>query len=426
MKAYVTVCRESAIKAAETVSNQIKAGQHLGALQGIPISVKDLFDVQDLPTTCGSKLMNGYCAQRDCTAVQKLKEAGAIILGKVRTHEFAYGGVTPPTRNPWDLSRIPGGSSGGSAAAVSIASALVAIGSDTVGSIRIPSSLCGVVGLKPTYGRVSRKGVFPLSWSLDHMGPITKRVEDAALLLSVMAGFDAGDPTSSSKPVPNYLETFREESKRPTIGVPRNYFFEPCDPEVAEAVRDAIEVLRDLGCETIEFEFPDIPEIGAAANIILSAEASTYHRHSLAERADDFSPQVRVLLEQGLFLPATDYIQALRFRSVAYSKILALFKHFDVMVTPTLPFTAPRVGEMIVKFAGIEEDYEVANTRYLAPFNLTGLPALSLPCGFSRNGLPIGMQLVGKPFDESTVLKLGYMYECATEWHLRYPDVNQD
>jgi len=422
VKAYVTVCEDNALKLAEAAEIQIKSGHDLGSLHGIPVSIKDLFETRGVRTTCGSKLMQDYVPTVDCTVVERLKSAGAIMLGKLNTHEFALGGVTPPTRNPWNLNHIPGGSSGGSAAAIAVSSAIATTGSDTGGSIRIPASYCGVVGLKPTYGRVSRAGVFPESWSLDHVGPITKRVEDAALLLSVIAGYDERDPTSSERVVPDYTKMLEIDASGLRIGVPENYFFEYCDEEVRKAVHSAIDQLEKQGCSIIEFEFPYIPEIMASYTAIDMCESSSYHERQLAEMADDFTSDVRLLLEQGLFIPATYYIQAQRIRAMVYPKVTRLFKIFDAVVTPSEPTVAPEVGSQIVEFEGVKEDVTSAMVRYLAPFNLTGLPALSVPCGFSK-GLPIGMQIIGKAYDESTVFRVGYAYEQATNWHLKWPAI---
>jgi aspartyl-tRNA(Asn)/glutamyl-tRNA(Gln) amidotransferase subunit A len=411
------------MKLAEASELQLRAGHDLGPLHGIPISIKDLYETEGIRTTCGSKLMQDYVPKSDCAVVKRLKMSGAIVLGKTNTHEFALGGITPPTRNPWNLDRIPGGSSGGSAAAIAVCSAIAATGSDTGGSIRIPASFCGVVGLKPTYGRVSRAGIFPESWSLDHAGPITRSVEDTALLLGVIAGKDESDPTSSGLPVPDYVGQLRAGVMGLRIGVPRNYFFQQCHDEVAEAVNSALEVLKVLGCRTTEFEFPYIPEIMAAYTTLDSCEASAYHEREIEQRASDFQPDVRLLLENGLFIPATYYIQAQRVRAMVFQTIMSLFKNFDVIVTPSEPMVAPLVGQQTVKFGGVEETVDSALVRYLAPFNLTGLPALSIPCGFSGDGLPIGMQIIGRAYDETTVLRVGHAYEQSTDWHLRIPEV---
>ena len=423
VKAYVTICGDKALELARAAELQLKAGYDLGLLHGIPVSIKDLFETAGIRTTCGSKLMQNYTPTTDCTAVTRLKQAGAIIFGKTNTHEFALGGITPPTRNPWNLNHIPGGSSGGSAAAIAAGSALVATGSDTLGSIRIPASSCGVVGLKPTYGRVSRAGVFPESWSLDHVGPITRRVEDAAIMLSVMAGYDELDPTSSQANVPDYLG-LDDKIEGVKIGVPKNYFFERCDKEVRKAVNNAIDRLQQLGCQRVEFEFPYVQEIGASLVAIDACESAAYHERSLAERADEYSPDVRLQLEQALFIPATYYIQALRTRGMILPTVLRIFKQCDVIVTPTLPSVAPEVDARKIMIDGVEEQSSMYwDTRYVAAFNLTGLPAISVPCGFAANGLPIGMQIVGNRYDELTILRLAHAYENATVWHNKFPEL---
>ena len=422
VKAYVTVLDKSTLlRLADAAELELKSGHDLGPLHGIPVSVKDLFETAGIKTTCGSRLMQDYVPKNDCAVVTRLKSAGAIVLGKTNTHEFALGGITPPTKNPWNVSHIPGGSSGGSAAAIAASSAIAATGSDTGGSIRIPAAFCGVVGLKPTYGRVSRAGVFPESWSLDHVGPITRRVVDAALMLRIMAGYDQSDPTSSTRPVPDYLDHLEDDVTGLKVGVPNNYFFDNCDGEVTDAVSAAIEVLKDLGCRTVGFDFPYLPEIMAAYTTIDSCEASAYHEKEIAERADEFQPDVRLLLEQGLFIPATYYIQALRTRAMIFPAIMSLFKKFNVIVTPSEPTVAPELGQRTIRFGHTEETVDSAFCRYLAPFNLTGLPALSLHCGFSHN-LPVGMQIIGKAFDESTVLQVGNAYENATDWHKKFPE----
>jgi aspartyl-tRNA(Asn)/glutamyl-tRNA(Gln) amidotransferase subunit A len=423
LKAYVTVCERGALEQAEAADRKLKAGQAPGMLHGVPVSIKDLFETEGVLTTCGSKLRQSYVPKSDCTVVKRLKREGAIVLGKTNTHEFALGAITPPTRNPWNLDHIPGGSSGGSAASIAACSSIAATGSDTGGSIRIPCSFCGVVGLKPTYGRVSRAGVFPESWSLDHIGPITRSVEDAALMLGVMAGHDPLDPTSSDEPVPDYLRRLRDPTSGLMVGVPSNYFFERCDQEVSKSVQSAIEILMQLGCRRVDFRFPRSVEIVAAHIAIDQSESSSYHRESLAQRPGDFQPDVRLLLEQGMFISAVDYIQAQRFRGLVFNEVMRLFERFDVIVTPTQPITAPLVGEQTIRFADGEETVDSAVSRFDAPFNLLGLPSLTVPCGFSNDGLPIGMQIVGRPFDESTVLQVGYAYENATDWYSRFPDI---
>jgi aspartyl-tRNA(Asn)/glutamyl-tRNA(Gln) amidotransferase subunit A len=424
LKAYITVLDESSlIKATEASELQLASGHDLGPLHGIPISVKDLFETAGIKTTCGSRVMRDYVPKSDSTVVARLKSAGAIVLGKTNTHEFALGGVTPPTKNPWNIDHIPGGSSGGSAAALAASSAIATTGSDTGGSIRIPASFCGVVGLKPTYSRVSRAGVFPESWSLDHVGPLTRRVEDAALVLKIMAGYDESDPTSSTQAVPDYVTQTHGDLTGIRIGTPNNHFFEHCHEQVTDAINAAIDLFRGMGCKIIGFDFPFLPEIMASHVALDLCEASVYHEREIENRAAEFQPDVRLLLEQGLFLPATYYIQALRVRAMVLPVVTTLFNRFDVIITPTQPMVAPKIDQQLVMFDNGHETVDVAESRYVTPFNLTGLPALSIPCGLSRNNLPIGMQIIGRAFDESTVLRIGNAFESATDWHLKFPEL---
>ncbi len=409
IRAYVTVSQD-AMRQARRMDREVKTGRK-GVLSGIPISFKDNFETRGIRTTCGSEILREYVPDRDATVVKRLKSAGVIVLGKLNMHEFAQGGLTPPTRNPWNTECIAGGSSGGSGAAVAVGSALAATGSDTGGSIRGPSSFCGVVGLKPTYGRVSRHGVFPASWSLDQVGPIVRRVEDAAVMLAQMAGRDAMDPTTTDLPVPDYVRAINGPFNGLRLGVPANHFFEGRDRRVSKVVREAIHTLESLGCKTVEFEFPHVEEIMAARQAIEMCEATAYHMHWLATSASKYKPDVRSSLEQGLFVPAVYYIQALRYRGKVFPEIVRLFKKFDVIITPTMPVVATRTGEELKDDTGM---------YCTGSFNLLGLPALSMPCGFV-DGLPVGMQIVGNAFDETTVLKTGLAYERASKFYLREP-----
>lgn len=423
IKAYITVCKKDALKLAENAETQIRAGYDLGPLHGVPVTVKDLIETKGIRTTCGSKILKDYVPTRDATVVKRLKRAGAIILGKSNTHEFALGGITPPTKNPWNVRCIPGGSSGGSAAAVAASSALISLGSDTGGSIRIPASYCGVVGLKPTYGRVSRVGVFPDSWSLDHVGPITKTVGDAALLMNVISGYDEYDPTSAKMPVPDFLKSLTGDIVGIKLGVPENYFFDCIDVDVMKAVKDAIKTLESLGAETVPVTFPLIPEIMAAHTTIESSEVAAFHERWIRDRPQDYTPDVRAYVEQGLFILATQYIKAQRVRGFVFSQVLKLFDRIDVLVTPSQPITAPQIGTEKVTIEGMEEDLISAMVRFMEPFSLTGLPAITVPCGFSTDKLPIGLQIVGNPFDESTVFRTAHAYEQRTTWHNNNPDI---
>lgn len=423
IKAYVTVTGEEARRTAEKAEKEVQRGQYRGLLHGIPVSIKDLMDTRGVKTTYGSRIFSENIPSEDATVVKKLKEAGAIMLGKTNTHEFALGGITPPTRNPWGLDRIPGGSSGGSAAAIAAGSALTTLGSDTGGSIRIPASYCGVVGLKPTYGLVSRAGVFPESWSLDHVGPITRYVEDCAVMLQFTAGYDEKDPATRKRKVPDYVVELQKSVDGLRAGVPRNHFFEHVDHEVLSAVRQAIKVLERLGVSIHELTVPAIDGIMGAYTALDSAEVAANHRRIYAGHAHEYMYESKVYIEAGFFVSATQYIDALRARPKLTAQFLEAMKDVDVMLTPSQPIVAPKIGEKEAFIDGYKEDLMLTMVRFLAPFNLTGLPALSICCGFNSDNLPIGLQVVGKPFQESTVLRVGHHYEQATEWHKRLPRV---
>lgn len=401
---------------------EVESGAKLGPLHGIPVSVKDLFETKGIKTTCGSRLMPDYVPNADCTVVKRLKQAGAIVLGKTNTHEFALGVITPPTRNPWNPECIPGGSSGGSAAAVAVSSAVATTGSDTGGSIRIPASCCGVVGLKPTYGLVSRAGVFPESWSLDHVGPITKRVEDAALMLSIMAGYDEADPTSVQASPVDYVASVYDKPHAVRIGVPKNYFFDGCEERVRKLVLDALKDLEGLGFSIVEFEFPHMQEIMFSYRAIVQSEASSFHETTLNKRAAELVEDARLFLETGLFIPATAYIRAQRVRAWVFTQIQNLFRDLDAIATPTLPELAPEVKALPIDLVERRRKISGPMSQYVSPFNLTGLPAMSVPCGFI-DGLPVGLQLISKAFDEQKLLRIGYAYQQATDWHLRFPEL---
>jgi aspartyl-tRNA(Asn)/glutamyl-tRNA(Gln) amidotransferase subunit A len=424
LNAYVRVLADEARAAAKQAEKEIAAGKWKGPLHGVPVALKDLYDLADVPTTASSRVRENWTPDADSAAAERLKAAGAIILGKTHTHEFAYGIVTPTTRNPWDTERTPGGSSGGSGATVASAGAFMAMGSDTGGSIRIPAGLCGTVGLKPTFGRVSRAGITSLSWGLDHAGPLTRTVEDAATCLQVLAGYDPRDPGSVDEPVPDYSAGLHDGIKGLRVGVPTNYFFDQLDEEVEAAVRKSYEQLEALGAELVDVALPMPEQLGAVEFAILLPEASDYHRQMLRDSAHLYNDDVRVMLEAGEFVPATTYIRAQRVRNLLQQAFRKLYDKVDVIVAPTIAATAVTAGtESITWPDGSEEPLISAYTRFAVPGNVTGLPCLSVPCGFSSEGLPIGFQAIGRPFDEATVLRLGAAYESATEWHQRRPDI---
>ncbi|OKI00959.1 amidase [Streptomyces sp. CB02923] len=414
LNAYVTVTAEAARTAAAQAEREIMAGRYRGPLHGIPFALKDTIDVSGVPTTAGSRLWADRLPTEDSAVTRSLASAGAVLVGKTQTHEFAYGLITPQTANPWHTERIAGGSSGGSAVAVAAGSALFALGTDTAGSIRVPAALNGVVGLKPTYGLVSRWGVAPLSWSLDHVGPITRNAHDAALVLDALAGRDVRDPASITSP------NLHGECGRPTdlrglrVGIPRNHFFHNVTAEVAEAVRAAIDRLGDLGVTTVDVEIPLAEYILPTLWGLMGPEAASVHEHHLQNQADLFGADVRILLEAGQLIPADDYMRAQRARSVIRRSWRELFDTIDVLAAPTVACTAAERSQPELRWAdGAVETVTDAYVRLTAPMNVTGLPSVSIPIGFDGAGLPLGLQLTAGALAEPDLLRTAIAYERA-------------
>jgi aspartyl-tRNA(Asn)/glutamyl-tRNA(Gln) amidotransferase subunit A len=390
------------------------------ALPGIPIAVKDLFDTAGMLTTSGSRFFKENVPQSDARAVGRLKQEGAIIAGKTNTHEIALGVTTVnphfgACRNPWDEDRVAGGSSGGSAVAVAAGMALSALGTDTGGSIRIPASLCGVVGLKPTFGRVSLRGVMPLSWNLDHVGPLARSIEDAALMLQVLAGYDADDPTSVDMPVEDFRAKTQEGIRGWRVALGRGDYVESANPEVLEALDAAVAVLTECGARVLRVDVSFLLEAARANKLMTQADAATIHRQRLVEHPDWFGNDVRRRLEAGRDTEAVDYIQARRTQAVVRRRLERLFNDYDVLVLPTTPTTAPPIsgGDAVLLASQL--------TRFTAPFNLAGLPAISICCGFDRAQLPIGMQLIAAAWGESALLRAARAYERSSGWQGRWP-----
>jgi aspartyl-tRNA(Asn)/glutamyl-tRNA(Gln) amidotransferase subunit A len=422
LTAFVTLTADTAMEAAGQAEREIVAGQWKGELHGVPVALKDLYDIKGLPTTSSSKVRANYLAPDDSACTDRLRQAGAVIVGKTHTHEFAYGISTPTTRNPWSIEHMPGGSSGGSAAIVAARGCYMGMGSDTGGSIRIPASVCGTVGLKPTYGRVSRYGVTSLSWSLDHVGPLTRTVADAAVCLNALAGHDPRDPGSADEPVMDYTTALGSGVKGLRLGVPRNYYFDRVDPELEALVRAAIDRLRAEGVEVREIEIPLADQIMAVEFGLCLPEASAYHMEMLRDRPDDYQPDVRLFLEAGELVPATRYIQALRVRQVMKDAWRRLFDQVDAIIAPAVAAPATKIGQETVTWSdGTEEPITPLFVRLSAPANVTGLPAMAVPCGFTQAGLPVGFQAIGRPFDEVTVIRIGDAYQRLTDWHTRAP-----
>jgi aspartyl-tRNA(Asn)/glutamyl-tRNA(Gln) amidotransferase subunit A len=422
LTAFVLLTADAAMEAARQAEREIAAGQWKGELHGVPVALKDLYDIKGLPTTSSSKVRANYVAADDSACTTRLQQAGAVIVGKTHTHEFAYGISTPTTRNPWNIEHMPGGSSGGSAAVLAARGCYMGMGSDTGGSIRIPASVCGTVGLKPTYGRVSRYGVTSLSWSLDHVGPLTRTVADAAVCLSALAGHDPRDPGSADEPVTDYAAALDKGVKGLRLGVPMNYYFDHVDPELEALVRAAIDRLRTEGVKIRDIEIPLADQIMAVEFGLCLPEASAYHMEMLRDRPDDYQEDVRLLLEAGEMVPATRYIQALRVRQVMKDAWRRLFDQVDAVIAPAVASPATKVGQKTVTWSdGTEEPITPLFVRLSAPANVTGLPAMAVPCGFTQAGLPVGFQVIGRPFDEMTVIRIGDAYQRMTDWHTRAP-----
>ena len=420
LNAYITVDADGALKAARAAERQIAKRKVLGPLHGIPISLKDLYDTKGVRTTAGSKIMRDRIPGEDAAAVARLRAAGAVLVGKTNLHEFAFGSTTQNphfggTRNPHGTGRIPGGSSGGSAAAVAADMCIASTGSDTGGSIRTPSALCGIVGLKPTYGRVSLRGIVPLAWSLDHVGPMTKCVRDAALMLSAMAGHDPRDPTSADEKVPAYARALGKGVKKLRIGIDPSFCFVGVDEEVAASVRKALKLLETLGARVVEVRLPSIDLTSVVESILITTEAAAFHEADLRHRAADYGEDVRALLEGGSVFSAVHYIKAQRLRRIIQLEFAEAFKRIDLFAMPGAPVTAPPIGAQTVSIGGVETDLSMALLRFACPSNLTGLPALSVPCGRSKDHLPIGLQLVGRAFDEATLLRAAHAFEEHSE-----------
>lgn len=407
LHAYVTVTAERARRTAREAEHEAASGLPRGPLHGIPVALKDLIDVAGVPTTASSRVRADHHADTDSTVATRLAAAGTALVGKTHTHEFAYGLTTPQTRNAWDRTRVAGGSSGGSAVAVAAGSATFALGTDTGGSIRVPAALNGVVGLKPTYDAVPRHGVTPLSWSLDHVGTLTRTVEDAALVLPVLTGHTPSAPTA-----PPHGTGAGTDLEGLRVGVPRNYYFEHVDTQVEAAVRRALRRLEFLGARLVEVEIPMTRYVQATQWGLMASEATAYHEGALRTTPHLYGEEVRVLLEAGELMPAGDYLRAQRARTLMRQAWVRMLDEVDVIAAPTVPTTAVRAGEESITWSdGSVESVSDAYVRLSAPANITGVPSLSFPVSHDRAGLPIGMQLLGRPLGEEVLLRVGHAYE---------------
>jgi aspartyl-tRNA(Asn)/glutamyl-tRNA(Gln) amidotransferase subunit A len=426
VNAFITVTADAALAQARQAERDIQQGHYRGPLHGIPVAQKDLMYTRGVRTTAGSKVLTDFVPDYDAAVVTRLETAGAISLGKLNLHEFAAGGTSEnphygPVHNPWKLDHNPGGSSGGSGAALAAGMCLGATGSDTAGSIRIPSHACGTTGIKATYGRVSCFGVIPLSWSLDHVGPMTRSAADAALMLNAMASYDRRDSATVDRPVDDYSADLENSVRGLRIGVPTTYFNEILQPEVESAWRAAIDTLVQLGAVPVEVGFSTLHDAQRVGMTIVRVEMATFHRDWFARQPDDYSEGALERFTIARILGSMDYVQAQRDREPIRAELWATFDQVDVLVTPAMPTTMAQIGSSIVEFDGKAYDTGELATRCTYPFNLSGFPAMSVPCGFDRQGLPIGLQLAARPWQEALLLRVAHQYQGATDWHARRP-----
>lgn len=419
--AFITVASDQALEAARTAEKEIQQGKYRGPLHGIPLGLKDTNYTKGIRTTAASPVLKDFVPDFDATIVRKFKDAGAVIIGKCNLPEFSFGGETPGTHNPWNLSRSPGGSSGGSACALSASLLLGASGGDTSGSIRNPAANCGVVGHKPTFGLVSRYGVIPISWTLDHVGPLARTVQDCAILLKVMAGYDPNDRFSVRVTIPDYPQLLKRNVRGMRLGMPPASALDKFHPDAKRTFYDAVKVLQGLGVTVQETKMPPSLEVAPAAHTIIRiSEASAYHRQFLLTRADQYKPddesaaevsRVRLTVEAGSLLPSAQYLRCQQVRKVFIREWLEMYQPLDAFLNPSMPGPPG-------------EEANPPNT-FRPEFNLNGFPAVSVPCGFSTTppGLPLGLLISGKPFEDATVLAIAQAYESATDWHTKRPNV---
>jgi aspartyl-tRNA(Asn)/glutamyl-tRNA(Gln) amidotransferase subunit A len=430
LNAFITVLADSALDQARRAEQEIQSGHYRGPLHGIPIGLKDILDTAGIRTTAASAQYKDRVPTEDAEVVRRLRQAGVVILGKQNLHEFAYGGSSMisffgEVHNPWDVSRITGGSSGGSAASVAAGLGFAAIGTDTAGSIRLPAAYCGVVGLKPTYGRVSARGVVPLSWSFDHVGPLANSVHDAAVMLQVLAGYDSGDPACVDAPVPDYTAALEKLPPKLRIGVPRPFFFDGLHPEVAAAIEKAIQVFHGLHAEIRDIKL-EVP----TDRTLSSAESWAFHEPLVARSPELYQPVTLGRIQSGANITAAAALRARRELDTARQsmwgghscppKPYGIFEKVDVLLTPTVPIPPPVIADLREHPENLRPA-ELLMLRNTRPFNVWGIPTISVPCGLTSDGLPIGLQLAGPPWREDLALQVAHAYEQATEWHTQSP-----
>jgi len=430
LRAFITLDAAGALGTAKALEVEATAGRWRGPLHGVPLAFKDLCHVRGLPTSCGTRTPEYFAAEHECTAVGRLTDAGAITLGKLNMTELAMGPFGDNAhhghvQNPWRPGHVSGGSSSGSGAAVAAGLCLGALGSDTGGSIRLPAACCGIVGMKATYGRVSRAGAMALSWSNDHVGPMASTVRDAALLLQIIAGRDPRDATSSGRAVPDYLAGIDRGVSGLRVTVPENFFFQGVDAEMAAGVREALRTLEGLGARLRESRVPDPQVMNDVCGVISRCEGAAVHTRLYRERPEELHPVVRARLDLGFRIPAHDYLQALRLRArLTRAFIAEVFAGSDVLIAPVIPEPAPPLAHATEGPIAELVQRQSHFSRLTRSFNGLGLPALSVPCGVSRSGLPLALQIVGRPFGEATVLRVGHAYEQSAGWHRRRPPLD--
>jgi len=426
LNAFMAIEAEAALAAADDADAALSKGNNRGALHGVPLAHKDMYYDAGKVVTCGSRIRRDFVATTTSTALQRLKDAGTVRLGSLQMSEFAYG----PTghnahygavHNPFALDHITGGSSSGSGSAVAARLTFAALGSDTGGSIRMPAHFCGVTGLKTTLGRVSRAGAMPLSQSLDTVGPLARSAEDCALLLGLMAGADPHDPTAVAGPLPDYVAATRQAMKGVKIGVPTAFYVDDLDSEVARVLDETIAAFKQQGAEIVSVELPDQRQLTAACQFVIAVEAAAFHKRWLIERPQDYGPQVLMRLQNGLAIPGVSYLEAMRWRGLALSAHAAAVAGVDAVIAPVAPTAAPTIAESDVGNSPGAEAVIQRLTRFTRPVNYLGLPSLGIPCGFTRGGLPVGMQLIGRSFDEATLLRIGAAFQRATDFHAKLP-----
>jgi aspartyl-tRNA(Asn)/glutamyl-tRNA(Gln) amidotransferase subunit A len=429
LNAFMALEAEQALKAADEADAALAKGNAKGVLHGVPLAHKDMYYEAGKVVTCGSKIRRDFVATTTSTALRRIKDAGTIRLGTLQMAEFAYGPTGHnahygPVHNPWNVDHITGGSSSGSGSAVAARLTFAALGSDTGGSVRMPAHFCGVTGLKTTVGRVSRAGAMPLSQSLDTVGPLAQSAEDCALLMGLMAGADPEDPTAVNLPVPDYVAATKGSLKGIRIGVPTAFYVDDLDSEVARVLDETVATLKREGAEIVKVELPDQRQLSSASQLVLAVEAAAFHKRWMIERLEDYGAQVRMRLENGLAVPAVTYLEAMRWRGPALSAHNAAVAGVDAVIAPVSPIPAPTIAESDVGGGPGAEAVIQRLTRFTRPVNYLGVPSLSIPSGFARNGLPVGMQLIGRSFDEATLLRIGAAFQRATDFHARVPKLS--